>query len=59
MKRNSWVAWIFLGRVGVSTRVFDIGVKMPNTRYLFGGFVGDDELPSYVGIITNNYKDPC
>ena len=27
-------------------------------RWLFRGFVGDEILPSYVGIIRNHYKDP-
>ena len=22
------------------------------------GYIGDDEIPSYIGIITSQYKDP-
>ena len=26
--------------------------------WLFRGFVGDEILPSYIGILINHYKDP-
>ena len=31
---------------------------MKKGHWLFRGFVGDEKLPSYIGIIVNHCKDP-
>ena len=46
------------GQVGTSTFLPNDLSNSKKGPWLFRGFVGDEILPSYVGIIINHYKDP-